>query len=489
MTDYALPARYHTRWRQPYEDQIAARLREGMTILDIGAGRHPTLLPQHRPPRTTYVGLDISADEMRAAGPDAYDDMQAADVTSLVPALIDRVDLAVSWQVFEHVKPLDGALDNVYEYLHPGGALVSQFSGRWSVFGILNQLIPDALGHRIVERVMNRRAQNVPIFPAHYHRCSARQLRKMTVSWHSVEILPLFRGATYFNFSGSLTHLYLWYEEQARRRGAANLASHYLLIARGTGASHRPAWPRLTGAMCLLARGPRTAAVWDAPGYQHTPCTPAVGCNDRACSHDASAADADGAHDRRAEPDQVVATEYYMLRCASSLGKHRGARVVKAVIIPDDRHPARNEDVIAYGEVGLQVEIAADSDVVAEPDEVRRIQNRVRSEAHVVTHPRGKRVSSPAAPSGACDVRRPPGQVRRIPGSGRSPPRAVLGPRHLRRRLEYPISHQLGRVLAAGSCQRSPNAARAPSSTVARELDESVKRTLGWSVGCQPTAS
>jgi SAM-dependent methyltransferase len=232
MNDVVLPARYHTRWRQPYEESIAARLRDGMTILDIGAGRHPTLLPQDRPPRTTYVGLDLSGDEMRAAGPDAYDEMQAADITSLVPALVDSVDLAVSWQVFEHVKAMDVALENVHRYLRPDGALVSQFSGKWSAFGILNQIVPDAVGHRIVERVMKRHAQNIPIFPAYYHRCSARQLRKMTLAWRSVEILALFRGATYFNFSAPLTQIYLWYEEQARRHRAENLATHYLLIAR-----------------------------------------------------------------------------------------------------------------------------------------------------------------------------------------------------------------------------------------------------------------
>ena len=190
MSGVVLPLRYHTRWRQPYEDNITARLHDGMTILDIGAGRHPTLVAADRPPGTTYVGLDISGDEMRAAGPDAYDEMQAADITSLVPTLVDSVDLAVSWQVFEHVKPMDVALGNIHRYLRADGALVSLFSGKWSAFGVLNQIVPDAVGHRIVERVMSRHAQNVPVFPAYYHRCSARQLRKMTVAWRSVEIVP-----------------------------------------------------------------------------------------------------------------------------------------------------------------------------------------------------------------------------------------------------------------------------------------------------------
>lgn len=64
MSNVILPARYRTAWREPFDANVAARLREGMTILDIGAGRHPTLPPEGRPPGTIYVGLDISGDEM-----------------------------------------------------------------------------------------------------------------------------------------------------------------------------------------------------------------------------------------------------------------------------------------------------------------------------------------------------------------------------------------------------------------------------------------
>ena len=223
-----LPARYHTPWKQPFEDEIAASLRPGMTILDIGAGRHPTL--RVRPSDTTYIGLDPSESELVAAGDGAYDQTYVVGIAEPVPALIDRVDLAVSWQVFEHVKPLDVALENIHSYLRNGGTLVSLFSGKWSAFGILNQAIPNAIARRVVEWAMDRRGK--PVFPAYYHRCSARQLCRMTTRWQSVEIVPLFHGATYFSFSPSLARMYLWYEEQARARNAANLATHYLLVAR-----------------------------------------------------------------------------------------------------------------------------------------------------------------------------------------------------------------------------------------------------------------
>ncbi len=226
-----LPPRYHTRWQDPFENNIRARLREGITVLDVGSGRNPTLVPAERPANTTYVGLDVSGEELERAGPGAYDELVVADVTSRVPELVGSVDLAVSWQVFEHVKPLDAALNNLHAYLNPGGTLVSLFSGRWSAFAVINRLIPDAIGSRLVERSMHRQGSNRPVFPAHYDRCTNSALRKMTADWNDIEIHPLFCGAPYFHFSRTLTRSYLAYENAVRRASLTDFATHYLLIA------------------------------------------------------------------------------------------------------------------------------------------------------------------------------------------------------------------------------------------------------------------
>lgn len=226
-----LPPRYHTRWQDAFEESIRARLREGMTVLDVGSGRNPTLALAERPADTTYVGLDLSREELERAGPEAYDALVVADIAHRVPELVGSVDLAVSWQVFEHIKPLDAALDNLHAYLRPGGTLISLFSGRWGAFGILNRLIPDAVGSRLVERSMRRRGSNRPVFPAHYDRCTYSALEKMTADWSDVQIHPLFRAATYFHFSQLLTRLYLTYENAAHRAGLTDLATHYLLVA------------------------------------------------------------------------------------------------------------------------------------------------------------------------------------------------------------------------------------------------------------------
>lgn len=225
------PHRYHLDWDEPFKSGISARLADGMTLLDVGSGRKPSLSSAERPPGTTYVGLDVCGDELRLAGEGAYDEVHVADIATPIPDLVGIVDLAVSWQVFEHVKPLEKALDNLHSYLKPAGTLISMFSGRWSAFGIVNRLIPSAVGTRVVERTMRRRGTDQPVFPAYYDGCSERALRRTTEHWDEVTITPLFRGANYFHFSRTLTRAYLAYESAVARAGLGNLATHYLLVA------------------------------------------------------------------------------------------------------------------------------------------------------------------------------------------------------------------------------------------------------------------
>src|SRR5581483_4937368 len=87
-----LPARYGYRLQDVFLRELQPRLTPGISILDVGAGRSPTLALEARPAGCRYAGLDISADELEAAGPDAYDEVIAADVTAPF-AISQPVDL------------------------------------------------------------------------------------------------------------------------------------------------------------------------------------------------------------------------------------------------------------------------------------------------------------------------------------------------------------------------------------------------------------
>lgn len=226
-----LPERYSIPWHKPFDDPIFERLDEGMSVLDIGSGRHPAIKPEDRPTNVRYVGLDLSEDELIAAGPGAYSETIAADATTIRPELVGQFDLVISWQVLEHVMDLEQTIRNIRFYLKPGGLFVALFSGSWSAFGVINRILPNRIGSKIVDRTMKRTENNVPVFPAHYDRCSAKELAPIFATWTESEITPLYNGAGYFRFLPILEKAYLKYEDAIEERGAANLATHYLVVA------------------------------------------------------------------------------------------------------------------------------------------------------------------------------------------------------------------------------------------------------------------
>ena len=65
------PPCYATNFRRDFLASLRADIAPSTAILDIGAGRRPTLDPRERP-KVRYVGLDRSAHALAAAPPGSY---------------------------------------------------------------------------------------------------------------------------------------------------------------------------------------------------------------------------------------------------------------------------------------------------------------------------------------------------------------------------------------------------------------------------------
>jgi SAM-dependent methyltransferase len=222
-----LPARYGEVWPRELDELAQPVLRPGMSILDVGSGRSPTIPPDRRPVQTRYVGLDVSGPELDRAGPGSYDEKLVADVGTHLPSLDNRFDLIVSWQALEHVSSLRQAFSNLRRYLAAGGRMIALISGRYSVFALANRLLPHRAAHRMMEILLGRSSETV--FPAHYDRCWSSALAELLADWSAVEIRPKYAGASYFAFSPLLMRAYVKCEDRAL--GRPNLATYYLLAA------------------------------------------------------------------------------------------------------------------------------------------------------------------------------------------------------------------------------------------------------------------
>jgi SAM-dependent methyltransferase len=227
--DPRLPARYVPAMQDVLLERLEPLLRPGVRIADVGGGRHPMLAPERRPPGCRYVGMDVDPSELEAAAPAAYDARVVYDVTR-PPPVRREFDVVVSWQVLEHVRPLDVALANLRSLLVPGGTMLAQLSGSFAIFALAARMLPHRARVLAMARLLGHRAAEK--FPTHYDRCYERALRRMLAPWSSATILPYYRGARYLDFSPALRGAYLAYESTALDRGWHDLATHYLIVAR-----------------------------------------------------------------------------------------------------------------------------------------------------------------------------------------------------------------------------------------------------------------
>jgi 2-polyprenyl-6-hydroxyphenyl methylase/3-demethylubiquinone-9 3-methyltransferase len=223
-----LPARYAEPWRGQFLDRARPALRPGMTILDVGSGRRPALPPEWRPPGTSYVGLDISGEELAAAQAGDYDEAIVGDIGVRIPRLVGTADLILSWQVLEHVADLGASLENMKRYLRPGGRMVAMLSGAYSAFALIARVMPYPIRVLAMERLLHMDPDAK--FRTRYDRCTSRALNQLLDGWASHDVLALYRGAVYFTFSRILEGVYLRYEDALVRQDRATLATHYLVV-------------------------------------------------------------------------------------------------------------------------------------------------------------------------------------------------------------------------------------------------------------------
>ena len=173
----------HTDLWDRYEDDVLESIRrvDAVDVCDVGGGRNPLLSPERSDELGLhYTVLDISQGELDLAPPEF--DTVCADIAGPHFATRDSFDFMFSKFVAEHVRSGEMFHRNVLQALKPGGIALHYFPTLYSVPFVVNRIMPEQVGSRVLDVVLPRDRSREEKFPARYSWTrgpTARQLDRL----------------------------------------------------------------------------------------------------------------------------------------------------------------------------------------------------------------------------------------------------------------------------------------------------------------------
>jgi SAM-dependent methyltransferase len=231
LEGYLPTARRHT--FRVYPQRVAQRLTPGVeVVLDVGGGKACAYADQ-RPPQWTgrVIALDIAIEEL--AVNDTAEDKIIADGVRGLPFRAASIDLITSRSVLEHLNNLEAFVEEAARVLRPGGYFVHWIPCRYAPFAVVNRLLPNWLGKRLVH-FTDPASVGICGFPAVYDRCYPAALRQLLArhGFSIEELTPSYFQARYYAFFAPLFLISTAYELAVQALGIETLCAHMLVVAR-----------------------------------------------------------------------------------------------------------------------------------------------------------------------------------------------------------------------------------------------------------------
>jgi len=192
-------------------------------VLEAGGIDRPLLA---RGPEVVYDGLDI---EHREACETIYDDFLVQSIEEPIPR---EYDLIISVTLLEHVRDNHASLRSCFGALTPGGAVMHYLPSRYHPYSLILRAIGPRLQKKLIDR-LHPEARAVAGYPAFFHLCSPRQMRRalQEIGYANIRVLPSYRAAGYFTFLAPVYVLVLAYENLCRALGLQELCSGFVVVA------------------------------------------------------------------------------------------------------------------------------------------------------------------------------------------------------------------------------------------------------------------
>jgi len=201
-------------------------------IVDIGAGRTTPYATSLLSSSAEIIGVDVLREDLDANR--ALTQRVVCDVVSDgIPIEAQDAGLITSRMVLEHIRDLDGFAREVHSALAPGGWTIHMFAGRYSLFAILNRLLPESASRRIL---FTLRPESVDVggFATFYDNTHAEAAESVfrRAGMIDVETSVSYQTAQYFHFLFPVFVLARLWETTLHRLGFKNFGSYVLIVAR-----------------------------------------------------------------------------------------------------------------------------------------------------------------------------------------------------------------------------------------------------------------
>ena len=173
--DRLLPSHFRIDGSKSFREEVAwGQIRPGMSLYDIGGGKHPLVDRAKKAELGLRVtGLDVDAGELAQAPAGCYDDVCCSDIAEYRGS--GTADLVICQATLEHVHDNARALAAIASVLRPGGIAAIFAPSRHAAYARLNLLLPEKLTRKILDFVCpsNKGSHG---FRAYYDKCSIREL-------------------------------------------------------------------------------------------------------------------------------------------------------------------------------------------------------------------------------------------------------------------------------------------------------------------------
>jgi SAM-dependent methyltransferase len=203
-------------------------------IVDIGAGRTTPYAAAISNPSGSVeiIGVDVLREDLEA-NQILTQRIVYNVATDGIPPEAQGAGLITSRMVLEHIPDLDRFAEEVYSALTPGGHTIHLFAGRYSLFAILNRLLPDSISRRVLFAL---RPESVEVggFPTFYNHTHAKAAGSVFQRAGMVDVKTevSYEVSQYFRFFFPFFVLARLWETALHHLMLKNMGSFVLLMAR-----------------------------------------------------------------------------------------------------------------------------------------------------------------------------------------------------------------------------------------------------------------